>query len=174
MDIQVVTILEVSWIMLPWTFMHNLWVDIYLLRLSDRYLEEELLDHMMSIFFKEKLFSSTSTVSTVSYIPSSHVGYSFLHSCQPLFLSTYYSHLCGYEMVSYHNFGLYFPNKKTKIMASSPNTSLQIDGETMETVTDFIFMDSKITADGDGSHEIKRCLLLGIKAMINLFNMTAY
>ena len=128
---------------------------------------------MMSIFFNEKLFSSTSTVSTVSYIPSSHVGYSFLHSCQPLFLSTYYSHLCGYEMVSYHNFGLYFPNniQKTKIMASSPNTSLQIDGETMETVTDFIFMDSKITADGDGSHEIKRCLLLGIKAMINLDNI---
>lgn len=110
MDIQVVTILEVSWIMLPWTFMHNLWVDIYLLLLLDRYLEKELLDHMMSIFFNEKLFSNTSTVSTVSYIPSSHVGYSFLHSCQPLFLSTYYSHLCGYEVVSYHNFGLYFPN----------------------------------------------------------------
>ena len=58
--------------------------------------------------------------------------------------------------------------KKTKIMASGPNTSWQTDGETMETVTDFIFLGSKITADGDYRHEIKRCLLLGIKAMINL------
>ena len=56
----------------------------------------------------------------------------------------------------------------TKIMASSPITSWQIDGETMETVTDFIFRDSQITADGDCSHEIKRCLLLGRKAMTNL------
>ena len=53
-------------------------------------------------------------------------------------------------------------------MASSPITSWQIDGETMETVTDFIFLGSKITADGDCNHEIKRCLLLGIKAMTNL------
>ena len=53
-------------------------------------------------------------------------------------------------------------------MASSPITSWQIDGETMETVTDFIFLGSKITADGDCNHEIKRCLLLGRKAMINL------
>ena len=153
--------------------MHNPWLDMYLLLLSDRYLEEELLDHIMPIFFNEKLFSNTSTV---SYVPSSHVGYSFPHSCQPLFPSTYYSCLCGYEVVSYHNFGLHFPNniQKTKIMASSPNTSLQIDGETMETVIDFMFMDSKITADGDCSHEIKRCLLLGRNAMINLFNMTAY
>ena len=58
--------------------------------------------------------------------------------------------------------------QKTKIMASSPITSWQIDGETMETVTDFIFGGSKITADGDCSHEIKRCLLLGRKAMTNL------
>ena len=58
--------------------------------------------------------------------------------------------------------------KKTKIMASSPITSWQIDGETMETVRDFIFLGSKITADGDYSHEIKRCLLLGRKAMTNL------
>ena len=58
--------------------------------------------------------------------------------------------------------------KKTKIMASSPITSWQIVGETMETVTDFIFLGSKITADGDQSHEIKRCLLLGRKAMTNL------
>ena len=57
---------------------------------------------------------------------------------------------------------------KMKIMASSPITSWQIVGETMETVTDFIFLDSKITADGDCSHEIKRCLLLGRKAMTNL------
>ena len=58
--------------------------------------------------------------------------------------------------------------KKTKIMASSAITSWQIVGETMETVTDFIFLGSKITADGDRSHEIKRCLLLGRKAMTNL------
>ena len=58
--------------------------------------------------------------------------------------------------------------QKTKIIASSPIISWQIDGETMETVTDFIFLDSKITADGDCSHEIKRCLLLGRKAMTNL------
>ena len=57
---------------------------------------------------------------------------------------------------------------KTKIMASGPITSWQIDGETMETVTDFIFQGSKITADGDCSHEIKRHLLLGRKAIINL------
>ena len=53
-------------------------------------------------------------------------------------------------------------------MASGPITLWQIDGETMETVTDFIFLGSKITADGDGSHEIKRCLLLGRKVMTNL------
>ena len=56
----------------------------------------------------------------------------------------------------------------TKIMASSPITSWQIDGETVETVADFIFLDSKITADGDCSHEIKRCLLLGRKVMTNI------
>ena len=55
-----------------------------------------------------------------------------------------------------------------KIMASSPIISWQIDGKTMETVRDFIFLDSKITADGDCSHEIKRCLLLGRKAVTNL------
>ena len=59
-------------------------------------------------------------------------------------------------------------SKKTKIMASGPITSWQIDGETMETVRDFIFLGSKITADGDCSHEIKRCLLLGRKVMTNL------
>ena len=58
--------------------------------------------------------------------------------------------------------------QKTKIMASGSITSLEIDGETMETVSDFIFLGSKITADGDCSHEIKRCLLLGRKAMTNL------
>ena len=58
--------------------------------------------------------------------------------------------------------------QKTKIMASGPITSWEIDRETMETVRDFIFEGSKITADGDCSHEIKRCLLLGRKAMINL------
>ena len=64
--------------------------------------------------------------------------------------------------------GLKLNIQKTKIMASSSITSWQIDGETMETVTDFIFLGSKITADGDCSHEIKRCLLLGRKAMTNL------
>ena len=58
--------------------------------------------------------------------------------------------------------------KKTKIMASGSIISWQIDGETMETMTDFIFVDSKITADGDFNHEIKRRLLLGRKAMTNL------
>ena len=58
--------------------------------------------------------------------------------------------------------------QKTKIMASGPIISWQIDGETIETVTDFILLGSKITADGDGSHEIKRCLVLGRKAMKNL------
>ena len=64
--------------------------------------------------------------------------------------------------------GLKLNIQKTKIMASSPITSWQIDGETMETVADFIFLGSKITEDGDCSHEIKRCLLLGRKAITNL------
>ena len=64
--------------------------------------------------------------------------------------------------------GLKLNIQKTKIMASSPITLWQIDGETMETVRDFIFLDSKITADADWSHEIKRCLLLGRKTMTNL------
>ena len=64
--------------------------------------------------------------------------------------------------------GLKLNIQKTKIMASSPITSWQIDGETVQTVSDFIFGDSKITADGDCSHEIKRCLLLGRKVMTNL------
>ena len=59
----------------------------------------------------------------------------------------------------------------TKIMASSPITSWRIDGKTVETVTDIIFLGSKITADGDCSHEIKRCLLLGRKVMTNLDSM---
>ena len=63
--------------------------------------------------------------------------------------------------------GLKLNIQKTKIMAASPITSWQIDGETVETVTDFIFLGSKITADGDCSHEIKRHLLLGRKAMRN-------
>ena len=64
--------------------------------------------------------------------------------------------------------GLKLNIQKTKIMASVPIMSWQIDGETMETVTDLIFLGSNITADGDCSHEIKRCLLLGRKAMTNL------
>ena len=64
--------------------------------------------------------------------------------------------------------GLKLNIQKMKIMASGPKTSWQIDGETMETVTDFLFLGSKITADGDCSHEIQRCLLFGRKAMTNL------
>ena len=64
--------------------------------------------------------------------------------------------------------GLKLNIQKTKIMASGPITSWEIDGETMETVTDFILGGSKITADGDCSHEIKRCLLLGRKVMTNV------
>ena len=67
--------------------------------------------------------------------------------------------------------GLKLNIQKTKIMASGPITSWQIDGETMETVTDFIFLSSKITTDGDCSHEIKRLLLLGRKVMTNLGNI---
>ena len=67
--------------------------------------------------------------------------------------------------------GLKLNTQTTKIMASGPITSWQIDGETMETVKDFIFLCSKITADGDCSHETKRCLLLGRKARMNLDSM---
>ena len=67
--------------------------------------------------------------------------------------------------------GLNLNIQKTKIMSSSPITSWEIDGETVETVSDFIFWGSKITADGDCSHEIKRCLLLGRKVMTNLDNI---
>ena len=65
-------------------------------------------------------------------------------------------------------FGLKFNIQKTKITVSGPTTSWEIDGETVETVSDFIFGGSKITADGDCSHEIKRRLLLGTKVMTNL------
>ena len=64
--------------------------------------------------------------------------------------------------------GLTLNIQKTKITASGPITSWEIDGETVETVADFIFLGTKITADGDGSHEIKRCLLLGRKVMTNI------
>ena len=70
--------------------------------------------------------------------------------------------------------GLKLNIQKTKIMASGPITSWQIDGETVEKVTDFIFLGSKITADGDCSHEIKRCLLLGRKIMTNLKKQRHY
>ena len=66
------------------------------------------------------------------------------------------------------NVGLKLSIQKIKIMASSPITSWQIDGETVETMAEFIFGGSKITADGDSSHEIKRCLLLGRKTMTKL------
>ena len=75
--------------------------------------------------------------------------------------------------VESENVGLKLNIQKMKIMASGPITSGQIDGETVETVTDFIFLGSKITADGDCSHEIKRCLLLGGKFMINLDSILA-
>ena len=65
-------------------------------------------------------------------------------------------------------FGLKLNIQKTKIMLSNPNTLWEIEGEKVEAVTDFLFLDSKITADGDCSHEIKRCLLLGSKVMTNL------
>ena len=67
--------------------------------------------------------------------------------------------------------GLKLNIQKTKIMASGPITSWEIDGERVETVSDFIFLGSKISADGDCSHEIKRCLLLGRKVMTNLDSM---
>ena len=67
--------------------------------------------------------------------------------------------------------GLKLNIQKTKIMASGPITSWQIDGETVETVSDFMLWASKITADGDCSHEIKRCLLLGRKVMTNLISI---
>ena len=70
--------------------------------------------------------------------------------------------------VESENIGLKLNIQKMKIMASGPITSWQIDGETLERVADFIFLGSKITADGDCSHEIKRCLLLGIKVMTNV------
>ena len=70
--------------------------------------------------------------------------------------------------VESENVGLKLSIQKTKIMASVPITSWQIDGETVETVSDFIFLGSKITADGDCSHEIKRCFTLGKKVMTNL------
>ena len=69
------------------------------------------------------------------------------------------------------NVGLKLNIQKTKLMASSPITSWEIDGETVETVSDFIFLGSKITADGDCSHETKRRLLLGTKVMTNLDSM---
>ena len=72
------------------------------------------------------------------------------------------------------NVGLKFNFQKTMIMASSPITSWEIDGETVGTVSDFIFLGSKITADGDCNHEIRRCLLFGRKAMTNLDSIFKY
>ena len=72
------------------------------------------------------------------------------------------------------NVGLKLNIQKTKIMASNPITSWQIDGETVETVADFNFLGSKITADGDYSHEIKRCLLLGSKVMTNMLLLSHF
>ena len=72
------------------------------------------------------------------------------------------------------NVGLKLNIQKTKIMASNPITSWQIDGDTVETVADFNFLGSKITADGDYSHEIKRCLLLGSKVMTNMLLLSHF
>ena len=80
--------------------------------------------------------------------------------------STYYS--TPRKLIQPYSTGLKLNIQKTKIMASGPITSWEIDGETVQTVTDFIFQGSKITADGDCSHEIKRRLLLGRKAMANV------
>ena len=74
----------------------------------------------------------------------------------------------GCHELSFPNVGLKLNIQKTKIMSSGPITSGEIDGETVATVPDFIFLGSKITADGDCSHEVKRCLLLGRKVMTNL------
>jgi len=82
----------------------------------------------------------------------------------PLKWVSYKQHIDGSEK----KVGLKLNIQKTKIMASGPITSWEIDGETVETVSDFIFLGSKITADGDCSHEVKRCLLLGRKVMTNL------
>ena len=78
------------------------------------------------------------------------------------------NHICTNLKEESKKFGLKLNIQKTKIMASGPITSWQIDGETVETVADFILGDSKITADGDCSHEIKTCLLLRRKVMTNL------
>ena len=83
----------------------------------------------------------------------------------------YYSKLHITVKEESEKLGLKLNIQKTKIIASGPITSWQIDEETMETAVDFIFLGSKITADGDCSHEIKRCLLLGRKVMTNLDSM---
>ena len=106
--------------------------------------------------------------------------------CSAFFMSN--SHICTWWLENYcfayidlcrqskwkrrvEKVGLKLNIQKTKIMASGPITSCQIDGETVETVADFIFLGSKITADGDWSHGIKRCLLLGRKVMTNLYSI---
>ena len=87
----------------------------------------------------------------------------------PLILPPFlYSQTFSITLFNFQHGGLKLNIQKTKIMASGPITSWQTDGETMETVTDFIFLSSKITEDGDCSHEIKRHLLLGRKSMTNL------
>ena len=84
-----------------------------------------------------------------------------------MFGSFYSSFVYSLSKEESEKFGLKLNIQKTKIMASGPITSWQIDGETVDTVSDFIFLSSKITADGDCSHEIKRCLLLVRKVMTN-------
>ena len=98
-----------------------------------------------------------------------HISYADMHICTTLMAeSEELKSLLMKVKEESEKVGLKLNIQKTKIMASSPIPSWQIDGETMETVSNFIFLGSKITADGDCSHEIKRCLLLGRKAMTNL------
>ena len=93
--------------------------------------------------------------------------YHLSHQGSPLGIAYYSDFLPTREMISL-SLGLKLNIQKTKIMAFGPTTSWEIDGETVETVSDFIFMGSKITTDGDCSHEIKRRFLLGRKVMTNL------
>ena len=104
-------------------------------------------------------------------------GKHFIRDSQILFKYHMLLKFIGPVIPCIYHFRFYIKNilsafiEKTKIMASGPITSWEIDGETVETVSDFIFLGSKITADGDYSHEIKRCLLLGRKVMTNLDNI---
>ena len=102
---------------------------------------------------------------------SLHLLSFLLNMCMAYYFSVVLKSLLMKVKVESEKAGLKLNIQKMKIMASGPITSWEIDGETVETVSDFIFWGSKITADGDYSHEIKKCLLLGRKVMINLDSM---